>query len=128
MGFFKKKRGADIIDFTNMMKRGLISPADNKSGEHEVIDFSSSRNAFPSSSPIGNSNGGDDFLSGLAGAGDVEQSPGPITDSLRLARRRNTESSDIRELRLKIDDNDFKLNNLIEKVREIERKIRDGGI
>lgn len=111
MSFFKKK-GVEIVDLTDMEKRGLLEKSKKISGSSgDMIDFSSK------SENLGNPAG--DFLSNLAGVGNT----GSVTDSLRTARKRNIENSELNEMRLKMDDNDFKLNSLIERVKELERKL-----
>jgi hypothetical protein len=114
MGFFKKKRN-EIIDLTKDER--IRSGLGKKSTSSDYVKV-----------PTTSESKEDDFLSGLAGAGNFESSPGPITNSLRDARKRISLNNELNELRLKLDDSDFKLRNLVEKVREIERRMDDRGI
>lgn len=114
MGLFRKKK-QDVIDFSLMQKKGFLR--ESKANEREVIDFSGNSAKTDS--------GGFDFLSGLANAGG---SSGTVTESLREARRKKIESSEINELRLKLDDSDFKLKTLTERIKELERRLNERGI
>jgi len=125
MGLFRRKKGSEVIDFTNLYNRGLIKQS-GESAENDVVDLSTnqSQNTFSNS---------DDFLSGLAGVGagadtQVQTSErigaGSITSSLRKARQEASIHAKFNEIKLKIDDTDYKLNNLIEKVKEIEHRVR----
>ena len=115
MGFFKKKNKQEIVDFSLMQKRGLLNREDIRQKETINLGISNNKTEVV-----------DDFLSNLAGAS--SSSSGPITESLREARKRNNTNAEINELRLKLDDNDFKLKSLIERIKELERRIDERGI
>ncbi|MCH7568100.1 MAG: hypothetical protein IIA87_01645 [Nanoarchaeota archaeon] len=125
MGLFRRKKGSEVIDFTNLYNRELIKQS-GESAENDVVDLSTNQ----SQDTFSNS---DDFLSGLAGVGAVADTQvqtserigaGPITSSLRKARQESNIHAKFNEIKLKIDDTDYKLNNLIEKVKEIEHRVR----
>ncbi|MDP4039661.1 MAG: hypothetical protein Q8P57_03725 [Candidatus Pacearchaeota archaeon] len=124
MGFFKKN--VDVVDLADMRRRGLLK--ENSGGSR--ISESSGITDFTSS--VSSSNNTDtvnlDFLGNLAGASVNSESPGRITDSLRTARLRNRENSEIHELKIRLDDNNFKLNSAIERIRELERRLNERGI
>ena len=105
MGFFKKKGDPSVIDLTDMQKRGLLSVPTPEKNDEGVVDFSSSQPTQPSSSA-------GDFLSNLADIGksteNIQPSPGPIISSLRTARQKSLSYARIHELKLKLDDNDYK--------------------
>ena len=111
MGLFGKRRGSDIIDFTKLQNKSFSEQVKEKS---DVIDMRATK-----SSQFENN-----FLSSLAGAGVNSDENKSISDSLREARQRNLSRSEIKELKIKIEDNEHKINNLIAKVRELEDKIR----
>ena len=123
MPFFKKKRSVDVVDLTDMQRRGLLKTSIPEKNEEGIVDLSSS-----SSSPAG------DFLSSLAGFGAnssverIHPSPGPIISNLRAARQRGLADTKINELKLKLDDNDYKLNTLIERVKELEDRLKEKRI
>ena len=119
MGFFRKKK-PDVIDFTSGSKRN-IPEVRNSPADSEVVDFSSS-----SSSSSSTSSSDVDFLGHLAGAD--TSSSGSVTDSLRTARQRNQMDKELSEMKLKLDDNDYKLNNIVQKVKELEMRLREKGI
>jgi hypothetical protein len=125
MGIFKKK-GVDVVDLTDMQRRGILEKTAKNDNEDGVIDF-----GFDKTKESGANTAGD-FLSSLAGVetskSAINESPGPITDSLRDARKRASMNSELNELRLKLDDSDFKLSSLIEKVKEVERRLNERGI
>lgn len=126
MGWLRKNKGPDVVDLSDMQKRGLLPKPTPEKNEAGVVDLSSKRDS--------SSSGNFDFLGHLAGAGigetgdssivsDLRPSPGPVISSLRSARQRGQLNSDINEMRLKMDDNEFKLSSLIEKIKEIESRI-----
>ena len=134
MVLFRKKKGSEIIDFTELYKRERpkIQRASSQLARDGVVDFSSGY----STSDLNRSDSASDFLSGLAGAGEssgpsnnevkpLYPSPGPVTSSLRRARSEANFGDKINEMRLKLDDSDYKLNSLIEKMKELELRIRE---
>lgn len=134
MGLFGRKKGPEIIDFSDMQKRGLLPAGVPKADEQGVVDFSSVSQTQTGLLSEGNSgSGGDDFLSNLAGVGartepsEVQPSPGPVTSSLRLARQKGQLDKHVNEMRLKIDDNEYKIRKLSERVMELEEKLRRVG-
>jgi hypothetical protein len=133
MGIFKK-RGVDVVDLTDMRRRGLLPKEDFKTEGTEMLDFSGNSISSSFGSSRQSVTGDEDFLSSLAGVGQSNSigvsssSPGHLTDSLRSARRRSNENAEINELRLKLDDSDFKLRSLTEKIKEIERRLGERGI
>lgn len=60
------------------------------------------------------------------------ESPGPITSQLRQARQVSAgthtqlhSDSHVNELKIKLDDNDYKLRDLVERIEKIEAKLRE---
>lgn len=126
MGWFKRK-GSDVIDLSNMQKRGLLPESVPEKNEEGVVDFSSSSEVSPSAS---SSSGDLDFLSGLAGASastqtNVQSSPGPVTSSLRMSRQKHQLEAQVNEMKLKMDDNEYRIGQLNEKIKELELKLRE---
>ena len=122
MGFFRKRK-PDVVDFTSSSRRTVPKVSNSSKLNNGVVDFSSTNsqtNKSISSSPDMN------FLSNLAGA--ENSSSGSVTDSLRNARQKNQMSQELNEMKLKLEDNDYKLNSLVEKVKELEGKLRERGI
>lgn len=122
MGFFRKRK-PNVVDFTSASRRAVPEVSNSSKLDNGVVDFSSASsqtNNSISSSP------NMDFLSNLAGADN--SSSGSVTDSLRNARQKNQMSQELNEMKLKLDDNDFKLNSVVEKVKELEMKLRERGI
>ena len=125
MSWFKKKRdNYDSIDFTELQKRKILKEKISSEG---IIDMNSSASSVNSSSGSDSNFG---FLSNLARAGsvksnnlDMTKSPS-ISDSLREARRKSMIGTEINELRIKLEDNEYKLSNLVDKVRQLEEKLR----
>ncbi|HIG51833.1 TPA: hypothetical protein EYQ19_00145 [Candidatus Pacearchaeota archaeon] len=110
MGFLnRKKNSVDVIDFTNLQKRGIIK----KKEENSEIDFSKPSVQRPSSST--NDFG---FLSSLAGANSTGN---PQESANNFSNKKN----ELNEIKIKMEDNEFKLNNLVEKVNELEAKLRE---
>jgi TolA-binding protein len=135
MGLFRKKGKSDTLDFTELEKRGIIRPSPAMETNNDgIVDFASSSSPSTSSTPPNTSSSTSSgssplgFLSSLASASTTtttttQESPGPITDSLRTARHRQQTNAEVNELKIKLEDNDYKLSNLADKIRELEEKI-----
>ncbi len=125
MGVFKKKRN-EIIDFSDMYKRGWIKAADNDYDDSpEIIDLTQpiSNSAIKTNSVSKNDNF--DFLTGFAQASASAPDNNSVVDSLRTARRESGDHlrTEMNELKIKLDDANYKIETLIAKIRELERKI-----
>ena len=120
MGFFRKRK-LDVVDFTSSPRRAVPEARSRPEINSDVVDFSSSSSAVSSSSSPNI-----DFLSNLAEADN--SSSGSVTDSLRNARQKNQVSKELNEMKLRLEDNDYKLNSIVQKVKELEMKLRDKGI
>ncbi len=114
MPWFKKK-SPDVIDYSLMQKRGLI-----KEQKTSLVNAGSSGNSPPSPNF--------DFLSTLAGAGASSSSSTSVADSLRDARRKSSFNAEISQLKVQHDNLDFKINNLMDKITEINKRLREKGI
>ncbi len=126
MGFFKKK-GPEIVDFTSSLGKRVSNSVASSENAEELLDFSSSPSSQSSGGSVGSSTSPNmDFLSNLAGADNI--SSGSVTDSLRNARQKNQMSQELNEMKLKLEDNDYKLNSVVEKVKELEMKLREKGL
>ena len=126
MGFFKKK-GPEIVDFTSSLGKRVSNSVTSSENAEGLLDFNSSPSSQSSNNSVSSSASPNmDFLSNLAGADN--SSSGSVTDSLRNARQKNQRSQELNEMKLKLEDNDYKLNSLVEKVKELEGKLRDRGI
>ncbi len=126
MGFFKKK-GPEIVDFTSSLGKRVSNSVASSENAEELLDFSSSPSSQSSNNSVSSSASPNmDFLSNLAGADNI--SSGSVTDSLRNARQKNQMSQELNEMKLKLEDNDYKLNSVVEKVKELEMKLREKGL
>ena len=112
MGFFNKRK-SEVIDFTGSVGKRISRSVASSETSGDLIDFSSSTSPNM------------DFLGSLAGADN--SSSGSVTNSLRNARQKNQRSQELNEMKLKLDDNDFKLNSVVEKVKELEMKLKERG-
>ncbi len=119
MSLFKKKK-PELIDYSLMQKHGFI-PA--QVAQKDIIDLRKENSTESNSS-------GFDFLGSLAGAGasSINDSPGPLTESLREARKKSGFNAEINQLKVQIDNHDFKIDNLHNKIIELEKKLREKGI
>ncbi len=116
MGLFKKQN--DVIDFTEMQRREVT-----KKSPEKMIDFSSKVN--PSQSSNGDPN---DFFGSLAGANNASSNSygDSIIDNLREARQRNQNGSvAFNEMKIKLEDAEFRISQLSERVRQLETKLRE---
>ena len=126
MGLFTKKHKPDIVDFTVLEKRGILQKTMPERNP-QIFDRGSAIFGQKQNENISEEV---DFLSSLAGAGASSGSgnSGSVVDSLREARRKNSFQSEISDLKVKLDNQDFKIDNLHDKLKEIERKLREKGI
>lgn len=128
--FFGRKR-RDVVDLTDMRKRGILKDAIPETNEEGLIDFRGKEiNPAPKSAGYadfssGTSNTPDmDFLGSLAGASNAaaSSSGGSIIENLREARQRNL-NPEINELKIKVEDSDYKIRVLQDRIKELERKL-----
>ena len=127
MGFFKKK-SPGVVDLSDMQKRGLLNSVPEKNAD-EIIDYSKREGSVENISQTQENN----FLSNLAGANTDSStqnfpSPGPVTSSLRAARRSGQLDQQVSELKIKLEDAEYKIGSLTEKIKELELRLRDKGI
>lgn len=121
MSFFKKD-GADVIDFTLLQKKGLLreSDVDNSSG-NEVLDLTKiSTNSGISNGATSDVGNPFDMLSSLASA---SSSTGPTYPSSNSYP--NSDNSDMQNLRVKLDDLEYKFERLMEKIGKLEDELRE---
>ena len=140
MGWFRKKKSGDFIDYTEMYRRGLLPPQKHEIGKDGVIDFSKrqikSAHQFsgmynqPSQSPIPQTTqtqkeddpSGLNFLNNLASA-DSTNVINPITSQVRDASR-TIDHESFNELKLKIDDNEYRIREMEAKIIELESQLK----
>ena len=127
MGFFSRKRSPDVVDLTDMRIRGMLPDKLEviETDKEGMIDFSSQVSSKRGDSSTGSAG---DFLSSLAGVGAsaaASSSSGGVTESLRTARRRNIGNAEINELRIRLEDSEYKINKLSQRIMELESKIRN---
>ncbi len=121
MVWFKKIRGPEVLDLTYLQKRGLLEKSEEKTNS-EVIDFTKKQDS-----------NGDDFLSGLAGAGGSENKDSnyiPIAERLREARKQakfggsDAIQLQINQMKNMIETNEYKITELTNKIIELENTIK----
>ena len=100
----------DVIDFTQLEKRGLLKPANNEKSP-DVIDFSNSQSS-PSPQPAPSENAFD-LLSSLAQAS---------SSSSQSASVNSDSSLHFSTLTNKLDDVMYKLETLISRVMQLEAR------
>ncbi len=105
MSLFKKSSSSDVIDFTALQKRGILDKAIKK----ERADFHPA--AAPSQTNPQVSQGFDMFSSLDSLAGSQSSSSNNLSDS------------DLSSLKLKVEDLEFKLERLLEKLTALESNI-----
>lgn len=107
MGLFKKESG-DIIDYTLLQKKGILKLPKQK---EEVIDLTKNLNSNDSTNQTGNISPFG-FLDSLAGASGQ-------TNSVNAGFQTSNDNSEINALKLKIDDLEYKLARLTEKLDKV---------
>jgi len=117
MGWFKK-RGVDVIDLTDMEKKGLLQ-RQRGANDGDVVDL------VPSGSSNISSKGGGvptlGFLDNLAGASSSGESSS-VGESLRNAR--GSALGQVNQLKIKLEDMEYKMEKLVERLSELESRIR----
>ncbi|NCO11686.1 hypothetical protein CO038_01510 [Candidatus Pacearchaeota archaeon CG_4_9_14_0_2_um_filter_39_13] len=116
-----KKKG-EVVDLTKM--RHLLP---KNTEEVEIVDLSSKKEVKESA------DSGLSALSALGGRANVKtnysglDSPGPITSGLRDARdaRKEKLKAVFNEMRLKIEDNEYKMRDVVGKMGEMEKRIKE---
>ena len=117
---FRRKNSVDVVDLTDMQKRGLLPTKMPKANEEGIVDYS---RKIETSANANNSDGLD-FLSNLAKA-NLDPSPGPITSSLREARQKTQIEAEINHLKLKLDDNEYRISEVNQKIKRLEAKLKE---
>ena len=143
MAWFSRKKSPDVIDFTKLQKEGVLQRSQETrmrqatESESGVIDFTQSQSfssqntgsASTSSDPGASALG---FLSNLAGSGAAntsndtgshveDASYGSYTDRLKLARK--SKLAEFNSMKIKLEDTEFKLNKVLERLDRVERKL-----
>lgn len=132
MGIFRKRSDSmDVIDLPMLEKRGLIKiPKRKNSGlksRDGFLDFTDARaenialsrlTNSSSSSSAGSSGSPFNFLDSLAGAGNTGNS---------LSSSSSGDSSGLNELKIKIEDLEYKLGRLLERIESMDSKMRESG-
>ena len=132
MGWFRKRRGEDVIDLTDLYKRGLLKSqevTEESTSDGDLVDFSSSGGVGGGESSSSSGSEGASalgFLSNLAGAGSSagessDPSYGSYTNKLKEARRSNL--AEFNTMRIKLEDLEYKLDRFIERIDKMEEKL-----
>ena len=127
MGLFGKRK-PEFVDLTDMRKRGILKEGAGEEAINGVLDLSSSSSVSSpgsstsaSSSPLG-------FLGNLAGAGNpstpaenTSTSNETYSEKLRVARRGNV--AEVSNIKVKMEDIEYKLDRFLERLEKIEEKL-----
>lgn len=113
MTLFGKKRD-DVIDLTRYKKSIELRE------EPEVIDLVKNGSKDEAQTSGVNLN----FMDNLQDSNLNSAYGGAITDSLREARKAKLKSA-FNDMKVKIEDNDYKMNNMIRKMHEMEDRIKE---
>ncbi len=132
MKWLKKRRGDDVVDLTHMNIPQRPAPRETVPvNAHGMVDLSQT-SPPPSPTPTQNTTSVSpnmDFLGSMASASQTPQqqpstpSPGNITSTLRAARGATPHAA-INEVKLKVDDHDFKMQQLEKRIADLEDKLR----
>ena len=105
MGLFKKK--SEVVDLTKLEKLGILQKSRDIASKDAIENINSNKIVDLSETNRASNNEGLGFLNNLAGVGTSE-------------RREN--SNDLENLKVKIEDIEYKLERLIEKLNKIEER------
>lgn len=125
MGFFNRKR--DVVDLTNLRKRGIIKEDDkDEFSDSPVLDLSNpSSTTSVSQNSSSSGSGGFDFLGALANANsNSENSEKGESNSYvdKLRERRMNRMAD-NHLKVKFEDLEYKFDRLVERLEKIEERL-----
>jgi len=116
----------DYIDYTLLKKRGLLRAGSDRSvGNDAVVDMTSlssspSMSSSSSSSSFNSSSGSPfDMLNSLASTSSGSESSSSFSSS--------SENSDLGALKLKIEDIEYKLERLIDRISVLDSKMSELG-
>lgn len=121
---FRKGRN-DVIDFTALQKRGLIKKEEPKKSDIKItkdgyLALSEKKEQEIINSEVNPASNPFDMLSSLASAGNSEN-----PQSLMQQQSAQISPEDIQNLAVKLDDLEYKLERLMEKIAEIENKMKN---
>lgn len=131
MDWFKKKR--EVLDLTDMQKRGIFNPKlDNEINESDVLDLSNIGKNSQSISEKSFDNSNFSFLGNLAGAGESSDSSNSISNksnsyTKELRRVRESYGTE-NHLKTKIEDIEYKIERLIERIEKLESRFGILGV
>lgn len=117
MRFFGRKKGVEVVDLTEMRKRGLLR-------RRSEIELSSVK---PSTSSGTSALG---FLDSLASANAASSSSvgsgyGSYSDKLKSLR--SSRLAEFNSMKVKLEDMEYKLERLIERLGKIEGRLLEIG-
>ena len=134
MVWFGKKK--DVIDLTELQRKGVLQRSQEvgkKMGEYSknensVVDLSSFSRKQTNVENSG-SETGFGFLGNLAGAGNTDTSStgdyGSYTEKLKVARAGKL--AEFNNMKVKIEDLEYKLERMIERLERIETRLLGTG-
>lgn len=119
MRLMRKNDSADVVDLSLLQKKGILKRAgyENKQAidrERDVIDFTAPKTNDVTPSNVGTNNSIFGFLDNAA---NNQSSSSSVFNS-------SNDSSDINALKLKIDNLEYKLQNLIDKIERMESNLK----
>ncbi len=129
MSWFKKR---DVIDLTRLQKQGVLERSkqieegkQNPNSSSGVLDLSPSQPSTGDSNPLAGFFGNVDSSSSFSTESENknETSYGSYTDRLRAAR--NSKTDEINSLKIKLEDTEYKLEKVLEKLGIIESRLEE---
>lgn len=119
----------EVIDFTALQKRGLIKKEEPKKSELQIskdgyINLSQKKEQEIVSSEIAPQNNNQfDMLNSLASAGNADSEENSQS-GLMKQQSAQISPEDIQGLTVKLDDLEYKINNLIDRIIALESKMK----
>lgn len=120
-------KGIDFIDLTDLEKRGIIKFKNLKETEEQSADFVDLSQQMNSSSSSLNSNSSTTdsspfgFLDALANS--AEPLPPKIDNPVEESRQ--TRSMEVQHLQTKLEDLEYKLERFMERIEQLEDKLKE---
>ena len=118
MGWFKKNKG-EFVDLTKLRDQGILRRSQDIASKEDSVNLNGEDIVDLSSNMDGVSNAGD-FLSNLAGVGSSnDKESSSVVENLRVARQGSVLGS---ELKIKLEDIEYKLERFMERLDKLEEK------
>ena len=124
MGWFGRKKGVEVVDLTEMRKRGLLRRRREKD---EVVELGSVKPSASSGASGASALGFLDSLASANAASSGSQGSGYGSYSDKLKSLRSSRLAEFNSMKVKLEDFEYKIERLIERLEKIEARLLEIG-